>query len=122
MAKATERLVRQRPIRRVVGGGYSQHDHQWLVDVCSRHLTIAEFGRLQKRGRFFKDYPALLNAAVAYFGHTRLGWAYIAVEKPLNMQRNYMARLCRKIEDLRRDGDVFERIDKWIEVYSGGLL
>ena len=116
MAKMPEGLSR------ALTTGYTDHDHQWLLSLCSQLITLAEYRRLYKRRRYFKDYPALLQASVVYFGPTLLGWPYVAVEKPLNMNRTTAAKLAAKIEDLRRDGDVFERIERRIEVYRGGLL
>lgn len=103
-------------------GVYTREDHQWLLNLCNRYLTLSEFDVILKRGRFFQDYPELLRASVAYFGCVEMGWRARRVGKALGIHRDTIAAWIAIIEDVRLDGDVFDRISMHIQGRKDGLL
>ncbi len=118
---APEDVPRKPTRRRARPGEYREADHQFLINELNRYLTLAEFGRIRRRAPYFKDYPALLRAAIMYFGIVELGWSARKAQKPLRIEREYITRWIRLIEDARADGDVFDRITLVVKGYRNGL-
>ncbi len=111
-----------RPARPRRGRKYTRTDHQWILNLCNRHITLSEFNGIRSRVRFFQDYPELLRACVVYFGCVGLGWSQTKAQEHLGMHRDTMTRWIACIEDARQDGDVFDRISMEILGRCNGLL